>query len=405
MIAIIVFVVIAIITVFSINLAKARHVYEENIIIEQTNFFDVDYEEKLFYAYTKGNSIFIEQKTFGGTTLFEREIVSESPHKIDLLVVNGGPYLTWVSINNQINLYDGENIIIIVEEGSTPRLFSVGETVYITWIHDKTLFVRPLDNPLAEWQIDSMISDYSIYHYDNKIYFTYTKDSIICFKTFSQGTWSDCKTIYNGYIPHYIKTDETSYIYHKNSHGNLGCFYGFSDDIKLVTEITQQDVQEIITHKDILAFTLEDQGLFMQRITSEGFSNIYQVTANPATQINVFYADDDDLMFTYLIEERVISKFVSLPSVATNETLKPLIFEIFGDDTAKKNVFDYIADYNLRNVAPEGTVANFILAHSGESLVFLGVFSIASIIALTYLMGRRRDKKNEKKNEKKNAKK
>ena len=387
-------VVISVVILFSINLAKAKHVYEENIIAE-TDFFDADADDgKLFFAYTSGHTIILERKTFGGGTLDERELVSESPHKIDLLVKDGVPYITWISSNNQINAYDGENILFI-SEGATPRLYSIGENVYLAWIRDKTLYTRPLSNP-AEWIIASMISDYSIYEFNEKIYFTYTKDSNVCFRSVSMGVWTSEKTISPGQIPHFIRNDATSYIYHIDDHGKLECFYGSNDDIKLTALITTDDVYEIITYKDILAFTTAE-GLFMQRITNEGFSDMLKITGNPATKINVFYADDDDLMFTYIIESRAISKFVALP-VSVEESVKPLTFEIFGgDDVAKKNAFDYIADYNLRNVAPEGEVMNFILAHSGESLAFLGVVIIAIVVAVTVLAGKRRDQKNVRK--------
>lgn len=391
MAALITLVIITSITIFSINLAKAKHVYEENILLN-TEFFDADFEEKLFYAYTDGQSVIIQEKTFGGTTLDERELVSDSPHKLDLLVKTGVPYLTWISIGNQINVYDGENIIIVCEDGSTPRLFSVGNNVYVTWIKDKTLLVSPIGES-AEWEIATMVSDYSIYNYNGKIYITYVKDNIVCFKTFNQGVWGAEQSIYVGSIPHFIRTAEISYIYYRDTKGNLGCFYGMGEDIKLVLDITTIDVEEIVTHKDILAFTLKD-GLFMQRITDEGFSDVVNITSNPATKINVFYVDEDNLMFTYVIQGRAIYKLVSLPSIA-NATVKPLVFEIFGgEDVAKKTAFDYIADYNLRNIAPEGKVMNFIVSHSGETLAVLSVIVIGFVIGLTIVMGRRREAKN-----------
>lgn len=387
-------VVISVVILFSINLAKAKHVYEENIIAE-SDFFDADADDsELFFAYTIGHTIIIEQKTFGGGTLDERELMSENPHTLDLLVKNGVPYVTWVSTNNQINVYDGENILVI-SEGATPRLFAIGENVHLAWIRDKTLCTRPLNNP-TQWIIASMISDYSIYDYDEKTYFTYTKDSAVCFRSVDMGVWTNEKTISQGQIPHFIRNGATSYIYHKNSQGNLGCFYGSNEDIKLTSDVTTEEVYEIITYKDILAFTT-DEGLFMQRITNEGFSDMVEVTSNPATKISVFYADDDDLMFTYIIESRAIAKFVGLP-VIIEESVKPLTFEILGgDDMAKKTAFDYIADYNLRNIAPEGEVMNFILAHSAESLVFLGVIVIAIVVAITVIAGKRRDQKSVRK--------
>ena len=54
------------------------------------------------------------------------------------------------------------------------------------------------------------------------------------------------------------------------------------------------------------------------------------------------------------------------------------------------------ADYNLRNIEPEGRVRNFMVAHSGESLVLLGVISAGVTVGMTFIMGRRIDAKDGK---------
>ena len=394
MFAIIALTMVTTITLFSINLAKARHVYEENIIFENVDIFDANAEgNNLYFSYVQGNNILLETRTFTDKIVHTQTITSENPKDISLHVINKVPHIIW-STDNGIMLWTGEQLITISEQGINPELFTFNGQTYAVWHEATGLYTKPVGTD-AKWQITSGLSDYSIYNYQNqKIYVTYENGGMIYFKIFT-GAWSNEIQVYGGMNPHIISNGFVTYVYNIQSDEDLHCFYGENDDIKLTEKLTDNSVQEIITHKDIMAFT-DENGLFIQRITADGFSQAYQVTTNQAMMINCFYVDEDDLMFTYKIESRIIYKYVNLPDI-TEETTVPFKLEIIpSEDPSRRNAFDYIADYNLRNIEPEGRVRNFMVAHSGESLVLLGVISAGVTVGMTFIMGRRIDAKDGK---------
>jgi len=386
-----IFMVVLIITIvgtttfiFSLNLAKAKHVYQENVVLENVVLFDATVDEKtIFYAYVVTTDIIIEERTFAQKITTTETISSETrPDQLSLFIFEKELFLVY-SIENNIYCWTNNTKKFVVP-GTDPQLFANADSLFIAWLDTSNLYVKPLENELATWLLATNVDEYAIYS-NGKTYFTYTKSSEIYFRIFVNGFFGDEQITAVGKNPRAITTTNMTYLFHEKN-GLLGVYYGLNDVIQLIQE-TNLTVNEIISYHDIIAFTNID-GLFFQRITDDGFSAIYQLTVNPATSISCFFADETNIMFHYIIEKRVIFKFAIIPEI-TQRTIIPVLEIISSKDLLERNAFQFISDYNTRNIQSTGSVKNFILAHSGESLIFLGAIAIVLVLVIGFFAGKR----------------